>query len=88
MPLSDRFSISEFICLMTVYSNSNRKLLLPTSSEEFKILEEGPLRVSVEVDITVIASLSSLCMSTTVYYAEKRSPKQEKKNVVFGLEIG
>ena len=28
-----------------------RKLLLPTSSGEFKILEEGPLRVSVEVSV-------------------------------------
>ena len=29
-----------------------RKLLLPTSSEEFKVLEEGPLRASVEVGVT------------------------------------
>ena len=32
--------------------NLHRKLLLPTSSEEFTILEEGPLRVSVEVSLT------------------------------------
>lgn len=30
------------------YYLEKRKLLLPTSSEEFKILEEGPLRVSLE----------------------------------------
>lgn len=59
---------------MTVNSISNRKLLLPTSSEEFKILEEGPLRISVEVGITVVASLSSLCKSETVYYTEEKSP--------------
>ncbi|XP_015750307.1 PREDICTED: alpha-mannosidase 2C1-like, partial [Acropora digitifera] len=30
------------------YYLESRKLLLPTSSEEFKVLEEGPLRVSIE----------------------------------------
>ena len=34
---------------MAICCNLYRKLLLPTSSEEFKILEEGPLRASVEV---------------------------------------
>ena len=39
-----------YMCLM-FYHLYHRKLLLPTSSEEFKILEEGPLRVSVEVSV-------------------------------------
>ena len=39
-----------YMCLI-FYNLYHRKLLLPTSSEEFKILEEGPLRVSVEVSV-------------------------------------
>ncbi|CAH3126967.1 unnamed protein product [Porites lobata] len=35
------------------YYLETRKLLLPTSSEEFKILEEGPLRVSVEFSLRI-----------------------------------
>lgn len=35
------------------YYLETRKLLLPTSSEEFKIMEEGPLRVSVEFSIRI-----------------------------------
>ncbi|XP_078370059.1 alpha-mannosidase 2C1-like isoform X2 [Oculina patagonica] len=35
------------------YYLESRKLLLPTSSEEFKILEEGPLRVSVEFSLKI-----------------------------------
>nr|XP_058950702.1 alpha-mannosidase 2C1-like [Pocillopora verrucosa] len=35
------------------YYLETRKLLLPTSSEDFKILEEGPLRVSVEFSIRI-----------------------------------
>lgn len=42
------------------FSNRIRKLLLPTSSEDFKILEEGPLRVSVEVDIIAVTYLRLL----------------------------
>lgn len=35
------------------YYLESRKLLLPTSSEEFKILEEGPLRVSIEFSLRI-----------------------------------
>lgn len=42
----------DYIALMAICCILYRKLLLPTSSEEFKILEEGPLRVSVEVGTT------------------------------------
>ena len=46
--------------IISCCSNRIRKLLLPTSSEDFKILEEGPLRVSVEVDIIVVTYLRLL----------------------------
>jgi len=35
------------------YYLETRKLLLPTSSDEFRILEEGPLRVSVEFSLRI-----------------------------------
>lgn len=48
--------------IISCFSNRIRKLLLPTSSEDFKVLEEGPLRVSVEVDIITVTYLRLLVL--------------------------
>ena len=48
-----------YMCFI-FYNLYHRKLLLPTSSEEFKILEEGPLRVSVEVSVGTTVTVDLL----------------------------
>ncbi|XP_068702429.1 alpha-mannosidase 2C1-like [Montipora foliosa] len=68
------------------YYLESRKLLLPTSSEEFKVLEEGPLRASVEFSIRISqhSSLSQIIsLDTDVPYVKFHTKVDWKENRKF-----